>query len=168
MLELGGAVRVRVLHTPGHTRGHCAFHVEPDDVLFIGDIDLSSFGPYYGDAWSDLADFERSLALVRRTPARHYATFRHIGVAGREAFLARLDKFEAVIASREQRLVAYLAEAPRTLEEIVKHRFVYRPADPVSFADPVERRSMPQHLVRLLAEGRAREISPGRFQAGVV
>jgi glyoxylase-like metal-dependent hydrolase (beta-lactamase superfamily II) len=168
VLELGGGVRVRVLHTPGHTRGHCAFHVEPDDVLFIGDIDLSSFGPYYGDAWSDLADFERSLALVRRTPAKHYATFHHIGVVDREAFLARLDKFEAVIASREERLLAYLAEAPRTLEEIVKHRFVYRPADPVSFADPVERRSMSQHLARLLADRRAREISPGRFQAGVV
>ena len=168
VLELGGGVRVRVIHTPGHTRGHCAFHIEPDDVLFIGDIDLSSFGPYYGDAWSDLADFERSLRVVRDAPARHYATFHHIGVVDRETFLARLDKFEAVIASREQRLLAYLSEAPRTLDEIVKHRFVYRPADPVSFADPVERRSMSQHLDRLVAAGRAREISPGTFQGVVV
>ena len=49
IFELGGC-RVRVIHTPGHTRGHCAFHVEPDDVLYLGVIDLSSFGPYYGDA----------------------------------------------------------------------------------------------------------------------
>ena len=168
VLELGGGVRVRVIHTPGHTRGHCAFHVEPDDVLYIGDIDLSSFGPYYGDAWSDLADFERSLRLVRGLAAKHYATFHHIGVVDRTTFLARLDKFEAVIASREQRLLAYLAEAPRTLAEIVKHRFVYRPSDPVSFADPVERRSMEQHLARFLADGRAREISPGTFHARVV
>jgi glyoxylase-like metal-dependent hydrolase (beta-lactamase superfamily II) len=168
VLELGGGVRVRVVHTPGHTRGHCAFHVEPDDVLYIGDIDLSSFGPYYGDAWSDLADFERSLQLVRDFAATHYATFHHVGVVDRGTFLARLDKFEAVIASREQRLLAYLAEAPRTLAEIAKHRFVYRPNDPVSFADPVERRSMEQHLARLVAAGRAREISPGRFSARVV
>jgi glyoxylase-like metal-dependent hydrolase (beta-lactamase superfamily II) len=168
VLELGGGVRVRLLHTPGHTRGHCAFHVDPDDVLYIGDIDLSSFGPYYGDAWSDLVDFERSLALVRRTAAKHYATFHHIGVVDRETFLARLDKYAAVIASREQRLLAFLAEAPRTLDAIVKHRFVYRPSDPVSFADPVERRSMSQHLARLVADGRAREISPGEFTAGVV
>jgi glyoxylase-like metal-dependent hydrolase (beta-lactamase superfamily II) len=168
VLELGGGVRVRVIHTPGHTRGHCAFHIEPDDVLYIGDIDLSSFGPYYGDAWSDLADFERSLRLVRAFHAKHYATFHHIGVVERETFLARMDKFEAVIASREQRLLAYLGEAPRTLDEIVKHRFVYRPSDPVSFADPVERRSMSQHLARLVASGRAQEISPGRFHARVV
>jgi glyoxylase-like metal-dependent hydrolase (beta-lactamase superfamily II) len=166
--ELGGGVRVRVIHTPGHTRGHCAFHVEPDDVLYIGDIDLSSFGPYYGDAWSDLADFERSLALVRAFRAKHYATFHHIGVVDRETFLARMDKYEAVIASREERLLAYITEAPRTLAEIARHRFVYRPGDPVSFADPVERRSMQQHLDRLVAQGRAREISPGRFQGGVV
>ena len=165
---LGGGVRVRVIHTPGHTRGHCAFHIEPDDVLFIGDIDLSSFGPYYGDAWSDLVDFERSLRVVRDTQAKHYATFHHIGVVDRATFLARLDKFEAVIASREQRLLAYILEAPRTLDEIVRHRFVYRPSDPVSFADPVERRSMSQHLARLVALGRAREISPGRFQGAVV
>jgi glyoxylase-like metal-dependent hydrolase (beta-lactamase superfamily II) len=168
VLELGGGVRVRVVHTPGHTRGHCAFHVEPDDVLYVGDIDLSSFGPYYGDAWSDLADFERSLRVVRDFEATHYATFHHVGVVDRATFLARLDKFEAVIASREQRLLAYLAEEPRTLAEIAKHRFVYRPNDPVSFADPVERRSMEQHLARLVAAGRAREISPGRFSARVV
>jgi glyoxylase-like metal-dependent hydrolase (beta-lactamase superfamily II) len=168
VLELGGGVRVRVIHTPGHTRGHCAFHIEPDDVLYIGDIDLSSFGPYYGDAWSDLEDFERSLRLVRAFEAKHYATFHHVGVVDRETFLARLGKYEAVIASREQRLLAYLAEAPRTLAEIAKHRFVYRPGDPVSFADPVERRSMEQHLARLVASGRARELSPGRFHARVV
>ena len=39
-------------------------------MLYLGDIDLSSFGPYYGDAWSDLEDFERSLALVRAIEAR--------------------------------------------------------------------------------------------------
>jgi glyoxylase-like metal-dependent hydrolase (beta-lactamase superfamily II) len=168
VLELGGGVRVRVIHTPGHTRGHCAFHVEPDDVLYIGDIDLSSFGPYYGDAWSELDDFERSLRLVRGIVATHYATFHHIGVVDRATFLARLDKFEAVIASREQRLLAYLAEAPRTLADIVAHRFVYRPGDPVSIADPVERRSMEQHLARLVASGRVRETSPGAFHARVV
>ncbi len=165
VLDLGGGVRVRVMHTPGHTRGHCAFHVEPDDVLYIGDIDLTSFGPYYGDAWSDLGDFERSLRLVRAVQARQYVTFHHIGTVDREAFVARLDRFEAVIGTREARLLDYLREAPRSLDDIVAHRFVYRQGDAVMFADPVERRSMSQHLDRLLAEGRAREVEPGRYLA---
>lgn len=165
VFELGGGVRLRVIHAPGHTRGHCAFHVEPDDLLYLGDIDLSSFGPYYGDAWSSLAAFEHTLGQVRAIEARLYATFHHVGVLeGRAAFLERLDRFRGVIADRERRLLAYLAE-PRGLDEIVAHRFVYRPGDAVSFADPVERRSMAQHLERLLGAGRLTEVEPGRFRA---
>jgi len=160
VFELGGC-RIRAIHAPGHTRGHSLFHVEPDDVLYLGDIDLSSFGPYYGDAWSSLADFERTLADVRRIEARWHATFHHVGVVdGRAAFLERLDRFTAVIATREARLLEFLAE-PRTLDEIVAHRFVYRPGDAVVFADDVERRSMRQHLDRLIAAGRVTERESG-------
>lgn len=162
--DLGGC-RVRVIHTPGHTRGHSCFHVEPDDLIYLGDIDLTSFGPYYGDAWSCLEDFERSLAKVRAIDARWYATFHHVGVVeGRAAFLEKLDRFAAVIASRERRLLEFLAE-PRSLAEIVTHRFVYRPGDAVAFADDVERRSMAQHLDRLTASGRVEAVEPGRFRA---
>jgi glyoxylase-like metal-dependent hydrolase (beta-lactamase superfamily II) len=165
VFDLGGGVRVEVVHTPGHTRGHCAFQIEPGGVLYLGDIELSSFGPYYGDAWSDLDDFERSLALVRAREARWYATFHHVGVLdGRAAFLDRLDRFTAVIASREQRLLAYLAE-PHSLDEIVAHRFVYRPHDVVLIADAVERRSMAQHVDRLLRAGRLEEVESGCYRA---
>jgi glyoxylase-like metal-dependent hydrolase (beta-lactamase superfamily II) len=160
-----GRAKVRVVHTPGHTRGHCALHVEPDDVLYLGDMDLSSFGPYYGDAWSSLLDFERSLAAVREIEARFYATFHHIGVVdGRADFVARLDRFAGVIASREARLLEFLA-APHSLDEIVAHRFVYRPGDDVPYADDVERRSMGQHVERLLAAGRLEAVAPGVFRA---
>lgn len=166
VFDLGGGVRVRAIHAPGHTRGHCFFHVEPDDLVYLADVDLSSFGPYYGDAWSCLADFERTLEAARGLAARHYATFHHIGVIDeREAFLARLERFAAVIRDREARLLDFLAETPRSLDEIAAHRFVYRPGDAVLFADPVERRSMGQHLERLQAAGRVVEESPNRFRA---
>ena len=97
VFELGGT-RVRAIHAPGHTRGHCVFLVEPEGILFLGDIDLSSFGPFYGDAWSDLEDFERTLELVRGIDVPHYATFHHIGVLdGREAFLERLGPLARMI-----------------------------------------------------------------------
>jgi glyoxylase-like metal-dependent hydrolase (beta-lactamase superfamily II) len=168
VFDLGG-VTITVHHTPGHTRGHSCLAVDWEDetgprrLLYLGDIELTSFGPYYGDAWSDLEDFERSLVRVRAMEADWYATFHHIGVlAGRDAFLERLDIFEAKIADREQRLLEYLAE-PHTLAEIVAHRFVYRPKDPVSFADGVERRSMSQHIDRLLRTGRLKALGDGRY-----
>ena len=165
VFELGGGVRVRAFPAPGHTRGHCVILVEPDSALYLGDIDLSSFGPYYGDAWSSLEDFEKSLAFVRELDARTWITFHHIGVIDeRAAFLARIDRYAAVIRDREERLLAFLAE-PHSLDEVAAHRFVYRPGDAVAFADPVERRSMAQHIVRLGAQGRVAEVEPGRFRA---
>jgi hypothetical protein len=143
------------------------FFVEPGEVLYLGDIDLSSFGPYYGDAWSSLEDFERTLAVVRDIDARWYATFHHIGVLeGRAAFVERLDRFAGVIAERERRLLAYLT-TPRTLDQVAAHRFVYRPGDPVPYAEAVERRSMGQHVARLVREGRVREVEPGRYATAV-
>jgi glyoxylase-like metal-dependent hydrolase (beta-lactamase superfamily II) len=164
VFDLGG-VRVRAIHSPGHTRGHCVLAIEPDGVLYLGDIDLSSFGPYYGDAWSSLDDFVRTLATVRELDARWYATFHHIGVLdGRAAFVERLDRFAAVIADRERRLLEFLA-TPHSLDEIAAHRFVYRPGDPVAYAEPVERRSMAQHLARLARDGRVQEVERGRWLA---
>lgn len=165
VFDLGG-VRIRVLHAPGHTRGHCFFWIEPDDVLYLGDVDLSSFGPYYGDAWSDLGDFERTLAMLRTLRPSHWATFHHVGVlSDAELFRNRLDRFAARIGEREAQLLAFLQDAPQSLADIVRHRFVYRPEDEIPWADPVEARSMEQHLARLLVAGRVREVEIGRYRA---
>ena len=165
-----GGVRVRVHHAPGHTRGHCCLMVEWNEggaerrLLYLGDIELTGFGPYYGDAWSDLEDFERSLTWARGIEADWYATFHHIGVLqGKAAFLDRLDIFEGAIARRENQLLEFLAE-PHDIEEVTEHRFVYRPKDDVVFASAVERRSMQQHIDRLVTAGRVRTVEEGRYQ----
>jgi glyoxylase-like metal-dependent hydrolase (beta-lactamase superfamily II) len=149
-----GRVQVRVMHLPGHTRGHSAFVVEPDGVAFVGDIDLSSFGPYYGDHWSDLDDFVASIARVRDLDARHYVTFHHKGIVdGRERFVRMLDSFAAVIDQRDDRLLAML-EAPRPLAALAAEGIVYRPGSrPAMFGDSVESRTIAMHLRRLVARG---------------
>ena len=50
--------------------------------------------------------------------------------------LARLNAALAVIEKREERLLEFIAE-PRSMNEIVAHRIVYRPGDPVFYADSV-------------------------------
>jgi len=166
VFDLGGPVRIRVIHAPGHTRGHCFFWIEPDDILYLADVDLSSFGPYYGDAWSDLEDFERTLDALERETPRYWATFHHIGVIEEPGvFRERLKRFRAMIGDREQRLLAFLAEAPRGMAEIVDHRFVYRPGDEILFGESVERRSMELHLARLIRSGQVEESEPGRFRS---
>jgi glyoxylase-like metal-dependent hydrolase (beta-lactamase superfamily II) len=152
VFDLGGT-RIRCLHMPGHTRGHCALLIEPEGVLFLGDIDLSSFGPYYGDAWSDLGDFERTLQRIGDVDARAWVSFHHVGVLEeRAAFLARLERFTAKIAERERDLVDFLCQ-PRTLAEMVQRRFLYPAHAQAPFIDAVEERTIRQHLDRLLADG---------------
>jgi glyoxylase-like metal-dependent hydrolase (beta-lactamase superfamily II) len=163
VIDLGGGVRVHVVHAPGHTAGHCCLLVEPDGVLYLADIDLSSFGPYYGDAVSSLDEFERTLAALRDIEARCYATFHHIGVIEeRTAFVERLDRYAAVIETRERRLLELLRE-PRTVAELASQRIVYRPHDEILFADPVEHRSIAQHLDRLLHRRAVTEVEAHRF-----
>ena len=107
--DLGGGVTVRAFHMPGHTSGHCVLLVEPGGIAFIGDIDLSSFGPYYGDATSSLAAFRRTLAAVKDIPAKLWITSHHKGViTERETFLALLKAFASRLDAREEAIAEHL------------------------------------------------------------
>lgn len=153
--DLGGGVLVTAFHMPGHTSGHCVLLVEPGGIAFIGDIDLSSFGPYYGDATSSLAQFRRTLQAVKDVPARIWITSHHKGVvAEREAFLALLAAFVSRLDAREAAIAEHLKARPSTLDELVEHRFVYPKHLEELFYDDAECRVIEQHLEALAAAGR--------------
>ena len=153
--DLGGGVRVRAVHLPGHTAGHSVLLVEPEGIAFIGDIDLSSFGPYYGDGSSNLADFRRSIARLPALPARRWITSHHKGVVqDRGQFLALLQAFAARIDEREARLLQMLSAGPQTLAELVRQRLLYPPQANDLWIDCAEARSIGQHLDELQADGR--------------
>ena len=125
--ELGQS-RVRAFHAPGHTAGHCVLLVEPEGVAFIGDIDLSGFGPYYGDASSSLSDFRRTLARVADIPAKVWVTSHHRGVyTDRDQFLRDLAAYTGTLDARDQRLLDLLRESPKTLAQLVECRLLYPP-----------------------------------------
>jgi glyoxylase-like metal-dependent hydrolase (beta-lactamase superfamily II) len=156
ILDLGD-VTVTVVHAPGHTSGHSVFLVVSEDghrVVVCGDIDLSTFGPYYGDASSSLEAFESTLSELRELKADHYVTFHHKGVIdGHAAFVVAIDAYAAVFGRRRASLLALLDEAC-TFEELVATGIVYRAGTrPAVFGESVERRSIRQHLDRLLADG---------------
>jgi glyoxylase-like metal-dependent hydrolase (beta-lactamase superfamily II) len=166
VLDLGG-VRITLLHAPGHTSGHSLYLVEGDDgvrVVVTGDIDLTGFGAYYGDAGSSLEDFERTLLMARDLEAHHYVTFHHKGVIdGHEAFAAAVDDYATSFQRREHALLALL-EVPRTEEQLLAEGIVYRKGTrPQLFGDSVERRTIEQHLQRLVGRG-AVELVDGEYR----
>ena len=162
VFDLGGGVRVESLHLPGHTRGHSGFVI--DDVFFLSDIDLTGFGPYYGDAWSDLEQFEASLAKAREVEAEWYVTFHHKGIIeGRENFLGLIDGFSAVINRRHDEMLDYLVE-PHSLDDMAERRFVYRPHVEGVHVTAVEHRTAYLHVQRMLTRGEVAEVEPQLFQ----
>ncbi len=157
-----GDVTIKAIHAPGHTCGHSLFHILPDDVLFLADIDLSSFGPFYADTGSSIGDFQRSIRQAAQIHAKHFVTAHHKGIVDRLDFAEMIDQYAKVIPRREKRLLDFLAQ-PRTLDEIVEHRFIYRPGDPIPGGDFIERVGMQMHLDRLLATGKIAQDSGARF-----
>jgi glyoxylase-like metal-dependent hydrolase (beta-lactamase superfamily II) len=144
--ELGG-VRVRALHYPGHTAGHCVLLVEPQGIAFIGDIDLSGFGPYYGDATSRLSDFRRTLERLPGLDAKVWITSHHRGaITERGAFLDALSAFAARIDEREVRLLQMLTDGPQTVAELAQRRLLYPPHADEVWIDCAEQRSIGLHL----------------------
>jgi glyoxylase-like metal-dependent hydrolase (beta-lactamase superfamily II) len=163
--DLGGGVRVRAHHLPGHTAGHCALVVESEGLAFIGDIDLSGFGPYYGDATSSLSDFRQTLKKVAELDASIWATSHHKAViTDRAQFLADLARFASKIDERSAQLLGYL-QTPHSLDALVDRRLLYPQGYDVPFVPCAERNTIGMHLAELQEQGQIQTLEDGRFVA---
>ena len=148
-----GHTRMRVLHMPGHTGGHCCFFFENEGLLFLGDWDLTRFGPVYGDATSDLVSTITSLEQIRALSSNTLVSFHHVGICEKDQE-AVVQRYLDIVYEREELLLEFLAH-PRTLTDIIKKRIVYRKDyDNVVWIDAVEKNSMQFHLGKLIQEER--------------
>jgi len=157
-----GCVTVEVIHTPGHTPGHMALRFLEPGLLFLGDYDLTSFGPWYGDRHSSIEETITSVNLLREIEAGVWVTGHETGI-----FLEPpgqlWDSYLEVIQRREQRLLELLRE-PRTMEEIVSAWIVYgRAREPEAFFAFGEKAIMGKHLRRLVSRGTVAQ-EDGRFR----
>jgi len=146
-----GHTRVRVLHTPGHTAGHLSFHFPDENVIFLADLDLVKFGPYYGDNASSIEDTITSLQRLAAMEAEVYLVSH-----GKKGILdgdpAHIQRYLDVIYQREEKLLAFLASGPKTLTEVVAHGIIYgghRLTDGAWDLSKSEKSMMQKHLDRL-------------------
>ena len=150
-IDLGG-VTVEIIPTPGHTVGHTSFYFPDQGVLFLGDYDLTAFGPYYGDRDACIDDVIESVNRLKQIPAKIWIASHEQGLFQTDPGEA-WDRFLGVIDQRENKLIDLLAN-PCTVDDIVQARIIYRKArEPKEFFDYAERAIMSKHLDRLLAQG---------------
>ena len=148
-----GSLTVEVIPTPGHTPGHLAFYFREPKILFMGDYDLTAFGPWYGDLYSDIDQTIESLNRLKNIPADTWLTGHETGLFTQPPG-PPWDRYEKIIYERENRLLNLLA-SPQTMDEIVGAWIVYgRPREPEAFFEFGERAIMKKHLERLEKSGR--------------
>ena len=146
-----GDISVEVISTPGHTPGHLSFFFRELGVLFMGDYDLTKFGPWYGDVYSSIEETISSVKQLRSIPAKVWLTSHETGIFEDEPGKI-WDQYLNVIDGREKKLLNFL-ESPRTLEEIVGAWIIYRkPREPKAFYEFGERSHMKKHLEKLMRE----------------
>ena len=138
-------VTVEVIHTPGHTPGHLCFFFQEPGVLFLGDYDLTPFGPWYGDRDSSISQTISSVERLRKIPAKIWLTSHEKGVF-EEPPNDLWDTYLKVIHQRERKLLDFLI-TPKTMAEIVDEWIVYqRPREPTDFYAFGEQMIMQKHL----------------------
>ena len=146
-------ITVDIIATPGHTPGHLAFYFQEPQILFLGDYDLTSFGPWYGDYSSDIEETIKSLQHLQGLPAKLWITSHEQGIF-EELPKERWQAYEDVIHKRDEKLLQVLT-APRSIEDIVQHRIVYgRPREPKEFFAACEKALLKKHLARLTKQGK--------------
>jgi len=147
-----GKTSVRVIHTPGHTAGHCSFHFLEDNVIFAADICLSRVGPWYGGIDSDIDQFIDTIDLIIDMKPEVLVTG-HLNspVRGKE-IPARLRAYRDKILKRDQRILELLRERPQTVHELAEHFIIY-PDHPSSFVEYWEKSNIMIHCRRLVGQG---------------
>ncbi|HEV7519142.1 MAG TPA: MBL fold metallo-hydrolase [Thermoanaerobaculia bacterium] len=137
---------VRVVHTPGHARGHLCFFDEAGGSLLAGDM-VAGLGmivvdPPEGDMDDYLASLEKMIALAPQT------LFPGHGPAVKDA-QAKLREYIAHRLWREERVLA-AAEAGQTPAEMLPTVYDDVPTQ----AYPLAERQILAHLERLRRAGR--------------
>ncbi len=149
-----GETKMEVIHTPGHTGGHCGFYFPLEKILFTADLDLTRVGPYYADRTSDIEKTIRSLERLKTYPAEIYLTAHGKGIY--EGDRARIDRYLNMIFSREERLIEFLRQGAKSLEEITAEGIIYgkNPAFLGVWDLTISERMMiAKHLTRLIRLG---------------
>ena len=152
-IELGG-ITLETIHTPGHTPGHIAFFIPEHDLLFSGDIDLTSFGPFYGHDFADINDFLASIEKLKQINSKMVIS----GHAGpfNDNLHARFIAYAEVIHSRDSLVLEKLSR-PKSIDDFKGANLFYKSYP--DFPDLIrwfELVHIEKHITRLESMGKIR------------
>ncbi len=119
-----GKTRMQVIGTPGHSRGFSCLNFPDNGVMYIADIDLTAYGPWYGGSDGDIDLFISSCEKIRELDCKYYITGHEKGILNRNDFLAGLDGFLKIIDERDRKILSVITR-PLSLQEISNQGLIY-------------------------------------------
>jgi glyoxylase-like metal-dependent hydrolase (beta-lactamase superfamily II) len=117
-----GQARLVAIHAPGHTDDHMCFFDTATGILIAGDIDLRTFGPWYGDRESDIGQMRDAVQNLMDLEPRLVVSS-HEGVI-RTDIQERFQRYLEVITMRHG-AIAELVRRERSLDELVDLSPIY-------------------------------------------
>lgn len=147
-----GDVRFQVIHTPGHTPGHIALYELQSGILFSGDIDLSPFGPWYGNLRSNLEEFADSIKRLIELKPKVLVTS-HAGIVT-DNISERLREYADKLNLRDEQILQHL-RVPKTMSDLVDMKIIFRHyPEPQRLYRFFEEVMLEKHLQRLMRQGK--------------
>lgn len=160
-----GETVLQVIPSPGHTPGHSCFYEPKNKLLFSTDIDLTPFGPWYGNAASDLDDFISSIESLHKLRPRLVVTSHSGPFEGKDKIDLMFEKYIDIIYQREERILDLL-KAEKSIAELVGKGVIYKKFnEPVNMYRFFETLMLEKHLDRLVEMGDVEKVKEGKYKA---
>ena len=126
IFNISEQLNLQVIHTPGHTAGHCAFYEKNSKIAFFADIDLTRY-PFYGNIDASLIEFEDSIARLEKLDTEIVVTGHKVPIIGKSNIKEEIEKYKVILQQREERILTKLREFnhPINPEDLQGQNLIY-------------------------------------------
>ena len=129
-----GEVQLIPLHSPGHTHDHTCFGINGLEKILLVDIDLTEFGPWYGNVVSNIEHFKRSIQQIMDLEPKMGISSHLLDpvICGLEE---QLERYLAFFQKRDEEILHRITEGVDTVKKLAQIPIIYpRIPHPVYFA----------------------------------
>ncbi|MFX1328440.1 MAG: MBL fold metallo-hydrolase [Promethearchaeota archaeon] len=126
VINVGNDYNIKIIHTPGHTAGHCAFLELNSQIAFLADIDLTNF-IFYAGIDSNLTDFEESIEKMLKFNIKFAVTGHRGIIEGEKKIKEELIKYKSIIYKRDERILSHFSETnPIRIIDFKNKNLIYK------------------------------------------
>ncbi|WP_456279318.1 MBL fold metallo-hydrolase [Bacillus sp. AK128] len=144
-----GGIKVQFLHTPGHTSGLGSPYFPDLGVAYVGDYDMTSFGPWYNGTDGNIEEFIKSGRRLLDLDASTYITGHQKGIFTKQEFTEEMEKYLSIIEKRDETIEQYVQKG-LSFEELTEIGIFYpKNTLDVPIFKTWERSGIRKHLKRL-------------------